>query len=908
MLDSQIDEPSTFGGLSPEDRDRLTQLLDDYLISLERGEPVSAEQLATQHPDLADILKVYLRNLHDLYGLAANVAEETDLASSSTSPTGSPHRGMRLDDYELLRELGRGGMGIVYEAQQTSLSRRVAIKLLPMAGLLDPKRIARFQNESHTAGQLSHPHIVPVYSVGVDHGVYYYVMPLIDGQALDQWIASEQSNPSSPDWQAILRWIIDAADALHETHQCGVLHRDIKPSNLMIDQDSKVWVMDFGLARCQNELSLTVSGDLVGTMRYMSPEQSLGRAELVDHRTDIYSLAATLYELLTLQPAVRGEDAASLLRFIEREEPTPLHKLTPELPVDLAVVVHKALSKIRDDRYGTMREFADDLSQILIGGPIAARPMSLSSRMGRWVVRNQFAVAISLILLTVAASGFAASTLLIAAKNRIATDNANKANFFVQQAHTAVDQFGAQVAEELAGVPGAEAARLAVLKETLRYYENFVAQARNNSMLQADLAKTYSRIGSLTQELLGSAKALPHYEQSDRIYRELVEADSDNVAYASSQAENLNHLGLACLELGDYATAEEKFRAAIAMQSTLSENFPEDITFQIDCLLTQNNLGLMFRQRGDDEQARKILAPAVEQLQQEHAVNPESILIRRGLSAALVNLSSTRLASAPAKSIELLHQAIDLQLVGTDSSRDKIRSGYELANSYNNLGVAYRKLNQFPSAVDAFEYAIALQRQLISIAPEVLTYTLDLAATLNNLAAAQQGNGNARGAEAAAGEAVKHQRTAIDQSSSRADILSRLATMESNWGLALATLDLDGALPNDIWQEKLISAIQHQRQAMQWSRDDPAYVNLLSDHYDATLQCLIRREQWSELGELSEKMVQDTHNSANGRKRSVESLAHLVTLMGQESLDLPVLTRLKELQARLQKSLAPSPE
>lgn len=212
MLDSQLDEHSTFGGLSPADRDRLTRILDDYLIGLERGEPVSAERLAAQHPDLADILRVYLKNLHDLYGLAANVAEEPHRDRSSPSLVSSPHRGMRLDDYELLRELGRGGMGIVYEAKQISLSRRVAIKLLPMAGLLDPKRIARFQNESHAAGQLSHPHIVPVYSVGVDHGVYYYVMPLIDGQALDQWISAEQEHPSSLDWRAILRWI---------DHRCG---------------------------------------------------------------------------------------------------------------------------------------------------------------------------------------------------------------------------------------------------------------------------------------------------------------------------------------------------------------------------------------------------------------------------------------------------------------------------------------------------------------------------------------------------------------------------------------------------------------------------------------------------------------------------------------------------------------
>ena len=263
-----------------------------------------------------------------------------------------------LGDFRILREVGRGGMGVVYEAIQRSLNRRVALKVLPFAAAMDPTQLRRFQTEALAAAQLHHTHIVPVYSVGCERGVHYYAMQFIEGQTLAQVIAerrrraqgpgrgprsapvsgrrpagteglplesrfrrksgpaeagtptpgpgqaSGSATPSSRSrefFRTVAALGIQAAEALDHAHKLGIVHRDIKPANLLLDVQGKLWITDFGLVRLQDDAGLTMTGDLLGTLRYMSPEQALAKRGYLDHRTDIYSLGATLYELLTLR-------------------------------------------------------------------------------------------------------------------------------------------------------------------------------------------------------------------------------------------------------------------------------------------------------------------------------------------------------------------------------------------------------------------------------------------------------------------------------------------------------------------------------------------------------------------------------------------------------------------------------
>ena len=349
----------------------------------------------------------------------------------------------RLGDFRLLREVGRGGMGVVYEAEQISLGRRVALKVLPFAAVLDNRQIARFKHEAQSAGQLNHPNIVSVFAVGAERGVHYYAMQFIDGQPLDRAVdelrekrgtaaehaateadaagATRRSTLTSRAvggtayTRAVVGLGIQAAGALQAAHESGIIHRDIKPSNLLLDGNGKLWVTDFGLARRENDATLTRTGDLVGTMRYMSPEQASGQAALVDQRTDIYSLGVTLYELLTLEPAFSEQQGPALLRQIEKTEPRPLRALQPKIPLDLQTVVLKSIAKRREDRYSTAKEFADDLQRVLDGKPTVARPPTLLDRAGRWAQGHRSIVASVAAACLLALLGLSASTLLIAA-------------------------------------------------------------------------------------------------------------------------------------------------------------------------------------------------------------------------------------------------------------------------------------------------------------------------------------------------------------------------------------------------------------------------------------------------------------------------------------------------------------
>src|SRR5262249_43261250 len=201
-----------------------------------------------------------------------------------------------------IRELGRGGMGVVYEAEQTSLRRRVALKVLRFGVGADEEAMQRFRREAETVAGLHHTNIVPIFAIGSERGVHYYAMQLIAGRSQADVLEESQRNGKSLDVEDVARWGLQAADALEHAHQRGVIHRDIKPSNLLLDREGIVWLTDFGLAKRADEVTMTASGTLMGTPRYMSPEQAESLQRSIDHRTDIYSLGASLYELATGRP------------------------------------------------------------------------------------------------------------------------------------------------------------------------------------------------------------------------------------------------------------------------------------------------------------------------------------------------------------------------------------------------------------------------------------------------------------------------------------------------------------------------------------------------------------------------------------------------------------------------------
>ena len=423
--------------LTDADRTKSSQLevaLARFAELQDAGQAPDQETFLAEYPECAGELKECLHQLDLLGGLARVIRADRKQASPD----------FVLGDFRLLRQIARGGMGIVYEGVQCSTGGKVAIKMLPAIASIDPKAVQRFRNEVQAATLLDHPNIVNVLEAGNHEGIDFYAMRYIHGRTLAQILQELRTRsklpgfrmPTTPTdlarserspveklagdssesharaivaltdsaetstqvtasdfdpcyFRLIAGIAIQALEGLEHAHQQGVLHRDIKPSNLLLDENGHLWILDFGLARIEQSDTLTQTGDWLGTLRYMSPELLAARHSVVDHRNDIYSLGATLYEALTLVPLVSGGNRAEVMQKLLHQHPTPLRRIQRRIPADLETIVLKAISREKEDRYTSCAEMAEDLKCFLANRRIVARRPGITQQVLHWAQRNQ---------------------------------------------------------------------------------------------------------------------------------------------------------------------------------------------------------------------------------------------------------------------------------------------------------------------------------------------------------------------------------------------------------------------------------------------------------------------------------------------------------------------------------------
>jgi serine/threonine protein kinase len=733
----------------PQTGESLALAVEELARRFEEGEAVDAAAFIARYPQHETALAQLLPAMAALaqFGNSNGAALTLDPLAGVTDEAG------RLGDFRIIREIGRGGMGVVYEAEQISLGRRVALKVLPFAGVLDERQLKRFKLEAAAAAALKHPNIVSVYCVGCERGVHFYAMEYVEGQTLAAVVdglkdevrstKDEEATPlpagedrvrevgkaaSSPPYEApndsirpssfalrpsametspvaafstdyttnpqrffrhVAELGIQAAEALHHAHEMGIIHRDIKPANLLLDHEGQLYIADFGLARLSTDAGMTLTGDMLGTLRYMSPEQASG-AKLLDERTDIYSLGVTLYELLALKPAFAENDRQKLIRQVVEQEPQRLRAINPRIPADLETVILKAIAKEPAERYASAKVLAEDLERFIRTEPIRARRATVPQKVIRWSRRHRGLVAAAAIVL-VLSTGLALAAALLFAMERDRTvaalaDSDRERTYATARLDVATGLLtlvGQQLASDLESIPHASKLQREILEKSLKFYEQ-----------------------------------LPQHDRDDRQLRfaQVRAMRSLSAVYGSVNDGALRHKGRGLL------------RQAISIQEELSENDPENTRYMRELGLLYSDYARLLQISSN--RARPLLdlrTKSVAIFRRLAADEPTSANAKLDLAKALLTLAlhhrdEMGMSSQDrdlSKALALSKEALTL-LEGFGSGVPKHEHNQLLAHAFHRLAVCFDDLKRTTEAEPAYRKSIQIIEQLLKERPSDL--------------------------------------------------------------------------------------------------------------------------------------------------------------------------------------------
>ncbi|MFO0011792.1 MAG: protein kinase domain-containing protein [Planctomycetota bacterium] len=905
--------------LSDEEQQRLTVSLEKYLDMLEKGENIDIDRVCEEFPELAHTLKESIpkqtqpqseENALSRYQAREenkNQAAEGNRAGEendrpSAGPTYRKTHGRtpkQLGDFELIEEIGRGGMGMVFKAKQVSLDRIVAVKILSNAATWDCKQIARFQNEAQAAAQLSHPNIVSVYSVGNENGTYFYSMPLIEGISLERAVRTLQAKPnfnfeqrasdrggkgsakpmddgdareqmslskrifgrltenaldeeettpvdknkkpgtsraiqSTQYVRAAVELVAQAAEALHFAHQHGIVHRDIKPSNLLIDRHGNLWITDFGLAMMAGQSGLTEPGDVMGTPRYMSPEQTSGNSDWIDHRTDIYSLGVTLYELLTLHAAVDADDRMAMLKQIKVQSPTSARSRNSAVSKTLEIVLSKAISKYPEERYGNAQLFAEDLRRFLANGRSLAKESGLSQNLVRFVRRHPRGSLLATMLFMLLLAVMTPALGWMAFHKINLEVQVASANHRLRTADEALEQLTIPLLQQLRLRPGTESLQGGVRQSYAMFLESLLEHSQHDAAFRSQAGSLQRKVANLHEPGISSQAALEEYEQAKNKIAQWVSEDSTR---ASPVDLFLVHDDLANL----------RFRlglvepAAIELKSFLEAGYQESLwALQTDATpratleaLVRLDYGLALALLGSDSAAEREFVGACTLVQAKTGASssqqPSSKLLNQKLVMNLLRSASLDTTS-PELARRLIESAISIANAARTNKNNSMFDDHQLAQCFLALGLNTHRLGNEKDAVQWFGKASKITEQLVNQDPSNFRFWYEHAASLNSLGQAELGSGNREQA-----------RLSLQRSIHALENISRLQP-DANYQSSLATALHDLAAiaiqdkQNKDARDLLARAVREQESALQIAPENPHFKNQLQYHQKALSQ------------------------------------------------------------------------
>jgi serine/threonine protein kinase len=753
---------------------RLREIVEDCLERYDAGGERVVEEACAQHPELAARIRKRLAILRGA-GLLAGNAPETDRPPE------------RLGDFELLERLGAGGMGVVYLAEQSSLARTVALKLIRPENLFFPGARERFQREVEAVSRLQHPGIVQVFVVGEAQGVPYFAMEHVRGCSLAGALAqlarrkpeeltgrdllelccagAGQAPPEerlapplfAGSWvQTCARIVQQVAQALEHAHGRGILHRDVKPSNVMVAPDGRVVLLDFGLARAEGVAKLTRSGALLGSLHYAAPEQ-LRNPLQVDARTDVYALGVTFYELLALRAPYDAETGEALQALIQQGDAPPLRARNSAVPWDAETICLAAMERDPARRYPSALDLARDLSNFLAFLPTAAKRPGASLRLRRWTQRHPArATALALIALGALLGPLLFALQQMAANREIERalgraqreeqvanealdlmrEQERRSKRSLEQALEAVDRMLTRfAAEAMARSPELDGLRRDLLADAAALLGELDASNPGDDKLQMTLAMTRKRCGDVHRRMGQLAEARAAFERALATYERMHAVYPERAMIERLAGGALNALGAVATELGDEVAAREAFQRARRWMAASRREHPDEIDIGSEMAAAAQNLALLHQAAGELAAAETLLDEAVAVRRELVARSAEEEDLRVRLAMVLVNrgklLRAARRHDAAGAD---LHAARELLEPLARRAEPEAQTCATLAAVHQALGSLCVAAGRLEDARASFEGAIAVWEALVSRFTERPHYRLSLGVAQAELA------------------------------------------------------------------------------------------------------------------------------------------------------------------------------
>jgi tetratricopeptide (TPR) repeat protein len=756
------------------DADAALELIyTEFVVREQLGQRPQADDWLARFPrwraELAQVFEVHAL-VSDNQTLATGMSgTQRDAASAiACADSAAPKRDKSyfLGGYEILQEIGRGGMGVVYRARQCGLDRIVALKMiLPPHG---ERERARFRTEAEATARLSHPNIVSIYEVGQERDCPFLSMEFVAGQGLDKQLAGF---PMAPRTAAEL--LLTLARAVAFAHDRGIVHRDLKPANILLAKvqsptckvengaerrtlDFGNWtpkITDFGLAKTLQEGQAEIqSVAIVGTPSYMAPEQcsSAGR---VGPAADIYSLGAILYETLTGRPPFEGPTALDILELVRSQEAVPPCRLAPKIPRDLETICLKCLAKQPQQRYASAAALAEDLRRFLGGEPILARPVGQIERAGRWCQRNPAIAALAGGIGLALVCGTVTSSLLAvwavreknsAAAHALRADNnaiqargsaqqeqaaREMAEYRFTQAEKAVEQYLDRI-ENDARLKEADFydLRKQLLSSAMPFFEDFIQTRPGDAAIEVKRGRAFARLAVLRRQVGEYERAASDFRQSQAIFRKLAVEFPAVPEHRQEQARAHHGLSLLLRYLGKQPEAVAEIRQAVTLQEELIAAFPKNADYRQDLANSHSTLGMLLWFVGSNEEAETEYSRAFALQKPLAAEFPTSPAYRLDLSRSHNNLANVLIALGKrADAAEAMREGMVLLQALAAEFPTVPAYRQNLASSHYNLGILCSALRKEAEAEVEHRQALALRKTLAEEYPTAPIYRLELA-------------------------------------------------------------------------------------------------------------------------------------------------------------------------------------